>query len=170
LIINDLLLIGELESANLTQEEINLEPFIQTYLDSSSFKAQNKSIQIEVRFPKEPVYGWVDPEKFRRVLENLVSNALKFSKPEGKVIITLKKEGGKALILIQDHGIGIPAKLLPSIFNKFTQARRIGTQGEPTTGLGLYIVKQIIEKQGGKIWVESQEDVKTTFYIQLNSN
>jgi two-component system sensor histidine kinase VicK len=62
----------------------------------------------------------VDPEKFRRVLENLVSNALKFSKPEGKVIITLKKEGGKALILIQDHGIGIPAKLLPSIFNKFT--------------------------------------------------
>lgn len=169
-IIDDLLIIGEIEAVNFTLEEVNLKPFIKAFLDSSSLNAQNKNIQVEVHTPDNPVYGWVDPEKFRRVLENMLSNAIKFSKPEGKVVITLKKEGGKALILIQDNGIGIPAKLVPSIFDKFTQARRKGTQGEPTTGLGLFIVKRIIEKQGGKIWVESQEDVKTTFYIQLNSD
>ncbi|WP_162056143.1 PAS domain-containing sensor histidine kinase [Pontibacter pamirensis] len=169
-IIDDLIIIGEVEAVDFTSEEVNLKPFIKAFLDSSSLNAQNKNIQVEVHAPDNPVYGWVDPDKFRRVLENLVSNAIKFSKPEGKVVITLKQEEGKALMLIQDNGIGIPAKLVPSIFDKFTQARRKGTQGEPTTGLGLFIVKQIIEKQGGKIWVESHEDVKTTFYIQLNSD
>lgn len=169
-IINDLLIIGEVESVNLIQEEVNLKPFVQAFLDSLSPAVENKNIQIKIHSPAEPVLAQVDPEKFQRVLENLLSNAIKFSKPEGLVTITLKKIEEKAQIQIQDNGIGIPAKLQPTIFNKFTKARRPGTVGEPTTGLGLYIVKQIIEKQGGKIWLESQEEVGTTFFIQLNSN
>ena len=168
-IIEDLLIIGDVEATTFIQEEINLKPFIQAFLDSASLKAQDKNIRLEIHSPEEPIYALVDPEKFRRVLENLLSNAIKFSKPDGLITMTLKKEGEKVIFLIQDNGIGIPAKLLPSIFNKFTLARRTGTKGEPTTGLGLYIVKQIIEKQGGRIWVESQEDVKTTFSIELNS-
>ena len=168
MIIDDLLIIGEVESVNPFQEEINLKPFIQAFLDSLAPAVQYKHIQMELLSPAEPIYALADPEKLRRVLENIVSNAIKFSKPAGQVTITLKQVGEKAQILIQDKGIGIPAKLQPTIFNKFTPAKRLGTKGEPTTGLGLFIVKQIVEKQGGKIWVESQENVGTTFFIQLN--
>jgi two-component system sensor histidine kinase VicK len=167
-IIDDLLLIGEIEAPDHSQKKVNLTTFIQTGLGLLSPSAQKKNIEIKFLYPNQPVYARVDPEKFQRALENLLSNAIKFSKSAGQVIITLKQEGDKALIMIQDKGIGIPTNMQVTIFNKFTHAGRIGTNGEPTTGLGLYIVKQIIEKYGGMIWVESEENVGTTFFIQLN--
>jgi two-component system sensor histidine kinase VicK len=63
--------------------------------------------------------------------------------------------------------MGISARLQPVIFNMFTKAARAGTQGEKTTGLGLYIVRQIVELHGGRIWVESEENVGTSFFIEL---
>jgi two-component system sensor histidine kinase VicK len=101
------------------------------------------------------------------VLENLISNAVKFTQPTGQVSIILKKKGKNTLLQIKDTGIGIPESLQATIFQKFTKAGRNGTAGEPTTGLGLYIVKQIIEKHQGTIQVESQENVGTTFIIEL---
>jgi two-component system sensor histidine kinase VicK len=95
----------------------------------------------------------VDRDKFGRVLENLLSNAVKFTDPGGQVTLSLKKEGPGVVLRISDTGIGIPAGLQPSIFNMFTKAGRKGTQGETTTGLGLYIVKQIVEMHGGRIRV-----------------
>ena len=68
---------------------------------------------------------------------------------------------------VADDGIGIPAHLLPVLFDRFTPARRPGLRGEKTTGLGMHIIETIVRLHQGHIWVESQENVGTTFYIQL---
>ena len=130
--------------------------------------AEKKHIQIRFHAPAEPVYAGIRAPKFTHVLRNLLTNAVKFTPAGGQVTITLQKEGGKIMLQVSDTGIGIPAHLQESIFQKFTKANRLGTEGESTTGLGLYIVKQIVEKHKGKIWVESKENAGSTFFIQLN--
>ncbi|GAB3904310.1 sensor histidine kinase [Mucilaginibacter boryungensis] len=113
------------------------------------------------------VFVHINPEKFNRVLDNLISNALKFSKERDDLDIILGHDHHMALLQIQDHGVGIPAAMLPHIFERFTKAGRSGLKGETSTGLGLSIVKQIIEKHGGKISVASEEGKGSTFSIWL---
>lgn len=167
ILINDLLLIGEIESTYETLEETNLKTYIQFHLNNLSVGALKKGITVTFHSPEKPVYAHINRDKFKRVLDNLLSNAVKFTNENGQVTITLKKERKKTILQVQDNGIGIPAKLQANIFNKFTKAGRTGTEGEPTTGLGLYIVKQIIDKHKGKVWVESQEHEGTTVFIEL---
>lgn len=166
-IVQDLLLIGEVESSGTLTEEINLGDLIRHYLDNYPAEATKKGIKIVFHSSEEPVFAHIEQEKFMRVLENLLSNAVKFSKAGNQVTITLKKESKKALLKVHDNGVGIPEELQENIFDKFTKARRKGTSGETTTGLGLYIVKQIVQKYNGRVWVESKEDVGTTFYVEL---
>jgi two-component system sensor histidine kinase VicK len=129
--------------------------------------AKEKNIGICFDCPAEPVYAQINREKFVRVIENLVSNAVKFTKTGGEVSVSLKKESERVILQVSDNGIGIPEPLQRSIFQKFTKANRQGTQGEATTGLGLYIVKQIVDLHKGKIWLESKENQGTCFYIEL---
>jgi len=100
-------------------------------------------------------------------MDNLISNAIKFSKADDKIEISLDKEDNYALIHVRDHGLGIPKDLLPHLFERFTKAGRTGVRGEQSTGLGLSIVKQIIERHKGKIKVESIENQGSTFTISL---
>jgi two-component system sensor histidine kinase VicK len=165
-IIRDLLLIGEFKSSH-DFEATDLKSFLESQLAILGVNAHNKGIRLAFDSPPGPVYASVNKDKFTRVLENLLSNAVKFTDPGGQVTLSLKKEGPRVRLQISDTGIGIPAGLQPSIFNMFTKASREGTQGETTTGLGLYIVKQIVEMHGGRIWVESQENVGTSFFIEL---
>ena len=79
----------------------------------------------------------------------------------------MSKEGNQALISVKDNGIGIPRKFLPELFGMFTAAKRPGTGGEQSFGLGLSISKQITEAHGGKIWAESKENIGSTFFISL---
>ena len=166
-IIKDLLLIGEFKS-NHDFEETDLKSFIDAQLAVLGVNALKKGIILHFHSPQTPVYASINKDKFMRVLENLLSNAVKFTNLGGQVNISLTKEGPKVLLRISDTGIGIPANMLPSIFNMFTKAGREGTQGETTTGLGLYIVKQIVDMHRGKIWLESQENVGTSFFVELN--
>ncbi|MDQ3291701.1 MAG: ATP-binding protein [Bacteroidota bacterium] len=165
--IKDLLLIGELEATYLDLENTDLKCFIQSQLTPLGVAAQKKEINLNFHYPEEPVYARINPDKFTRVLINLLSNAVKFTNTGGQVTLSLQNKGKKVLLQVSDSGIGIPEHLQASIFNKFTKANRIGTEGETTTGLGLYIVKQIVEKHEGEIWFESQEKIGTTFYIEL---
>jgi two-component system sensor histidine kinase VicK len=109
----------------------------------------------------------LNTDKFNRVLDNLISNALKFSKEGDNLDIILSKEKNMALLQVQDHGLGIPKDMLPHIFERFTKAGRSGLKGEASTGLGLSIVKQIIEKHGGTITVNSEEGKGSCFSIRL---
>ena len=165
-IIQDLLFIGDFKS-KASFRKTDLQRFIESQLPVLGVEAHKKGIKINFHYPSTPVYAQLNGDKFARLMENLLSNAVKFTNAGGQVTISLKNIGQKVILQVSDTGIGIPQKWQAKIFDKFTRANRKGTQGENTTGLGLYIVKQIVELHQGKIWVESQENVGTTFFIEL---
>ncbi len=122
---------------------------------------------IELISSINPAYAQINHEKFTRVLDNLIGNALKFSKEKSKIEVFLNKINQNILIEIKDRGVGIPKDMLPIIFTPFSKAVRTGLKGEQSTGLGLSIVKQIVEKHNGKIEAESEVGKGSTFRIIL---
>jgi two-component system sensor histidine kinase VicK len=132
------------------------------------WKKQNGAKKyIELISSVNPAYARIDHEKFYRVLDNLTDNAIKFSQEKSKVEIFLNKKNNQIIIEVKDYGIGIPKDKLPLIFDPFTKAGRTGLKGEQSTGLGLSIVKQIVEKHKGKIEVESEEGKGSVFRVTL---
>ncbi len=102
------------------------------------------------------------------VINNLLSNSLKFTPYDGKIEVSITEPNEKEILIkVKDDGIGIPSDLQPFLFDKFTKARRKGIHGEPTTGLGMSIIKTIVEWHNGRIWFESSEGIGTTFYIEI---
>lgn len=166
-IINDLMLIGELESEQIETEVVNITEILRSLIDNFSTVSDEKSIQLITPFIQSEVLANVNKQKITRAIENLLSNAIKFSNSGGRVKVDLIQEGSRLLLKIQDEGIGIPSTLQRTVFNKFTKAKRKGTQGEATTGLGLFITKRIVEKHKGKVWFESRQNEGTTFFIRL---
>ncbi|OYW79022.1 MAG: hypothetical protein B7Z27_06350, partial [Sphingobacteriia bacterium 32-37-4] len=106
-------------------------------------------------------------DKIDRVISNLVTNAIKFSKPASIVHVSLQSNDGYAEIIVKDNGIGIPEYLQGKIFDLFTTAKRKGTAGEKSYGLGLAICKKIVEVHEGFIHVESKEGVGSSFIVKL---
>jgi two-component system sensor histidine kinase VicK len=125
----------------------------------------HKHFELESSAPE--VYAEVDQAKFMQVITNLISNANKFTPKGGHIRINVQQEPGSLLISVRDDGVGIPKPLQPVLFDRFTKARRPGLQGEETTGLGLSIVKRVVELHQGKVWVESEENQGATFFIRI---
>jgi two-component system sensor histidine kinase VicK len=117
--------------------------------------------------PTQPLYVSYDVNKFQQVVNNLISNSIKFTPDGGQITVSLVQQGDQALLRIADTGIGIPEALQPVLFDKFTKARRIGLRGEKTNGLGMSLIKSIVELHQGRIWVESAEGAGTTFFVEI---
>lgn len=132
-----------------------------------TWKMQKGNRHIEFISRATSAYTQLNKEKFQRVLDNLVGNALKFSRENSMVEVILIRKDPYIIIEVKDTGIGIPANKLSIIFDPFSKAGRTGLKGEQSTGLGLSIVKQIVEKHKGKIEVESEEGKGSTFRILL---
>jgi two-component system sensor histidine kinase VicK len=116
---------------------------------------------------KERIFAEIDEDKFMQVINNLISNSLKFTPKKGTISIYIQENKKQVLITVSDNGIGIPQKYHATLFEKFTDARRNGLNGEQSTGLGMSIIKTIVEWHKGKIWFESEESKGTKFYIEL---
>lgn len=102
------------------------------------------------------------------LIRNLVFNAVKFSPKGGKVTIAAKPAPGYTVeISIRDTGIGMSKDILECLFHLDTATSRKGTEGEPSTGLGLLLCKDYIDKHGGKIWAESEEDKGSVFFVTI---
>ena len=157
----------ESESFHLKMEPIQLEQYFAGILAQFEKKASDKKIELELNISSDHLEARIDKHNFSRVMENLLTNALKFTNEKGKVEVESYEENDNIMISIRDNGIGIPDRLKGYIFDKFSKARRLGTNGESTTGLGMSIVKLIVEKHFGHIWLESQEGVGTAFHISL---
>jgi signal transduction histidine kinase len=108
-----------------------------------------------------------DAEQFKRALINLVENAIKFTKPDGVVMILARRENHAVLFEVKDTGIGIPTELYAQVFERFFRGRQKGVEHISGSGLGLSLVKAIVENHGGRVWLESVEGVGTTFYVSL---
>jgi signal transduction histidine kinase/HAMP domain-containing protein len=126
-----------------------------------------QGIEVEARLPSEPAMVSADPGRIMQVLENLISNALKFSKPGGKVTIELVEHESEYEIVVSDQGKGIAAEHLERIFGKFYQVEESATREQGGTGLGLAICKGIIQAHKGRIWAESELGKGSRFHFTL---
>lgn len=158
-----------LESVNveLIRKRVNLVDVIGQTLDQykTSEEALSKTFYF---FPAgEEIFAKVDEYKFNQVLNNLISNSIKFTPDGGKITIRMEEKEQTVFIRLTDDGIGIPAKFHKNLFEKFTKAQRPGLKGERSVGLGMSTIKTIVEWHGGKVWFESEEGKGTTFYMEL---
>ena len=141
----------------------NIRQVVDTYQQGEHLVAKHFVFQAA----QPTMYVEIDNNKFLQVINNLMSNAIKFTGEGGRITVALEQHPDYVLVSVADDGIGIPAHLLPVLFDRFTPARRPGLRGEKTTGLGMHIIETIVRLHRGRIWVESQENKGTTFYIQL---
>ncbi len=109
----------------------------------------------------------MDPERISQVVNNLISNAIKFSNPDTTITLGAKSVGGSVEVYVADQGLGIPQDEVDKVFAEFGKTSVRPTAGEPSTGLGLAIVKRMVETHGGRIWVESQEGRGSVFTFSL---
>jgi PAS domain S-box-containing protein len=126
-----------------------------------------KSIKLQNNI-NEDIFINCDIYMTKTVLRNLISNAIKFSKNDGIISINSYQHQSNLVVQVKDTGIGIPLNNIPHLFSIVKNISTFGTAGEKGTGLGLLLCKELIEKQGGKIWVESEENIGSTFYFTLN--
>jgi len=109
----------------------------------------------------------IDHNKFLQVVNNLLSNAIKFTREGGRIGVSVEQHPDHVLLRVADDGVGIPPRLHPVLFDRFTKARRPGLRGEKTTGLGMHLIHTLVRLHGGTIWFESEENRGTTFFIKL---
>jgi signal transduction histidine kinase len=109
----------------------------------------------------------IDADKIDQVLNNLISNAIRFSLPQTKITVRLSSSEGEALIAVKDEGVGIPEKKSEALFEPFEREGGLKEDGEKSAGLGLYIAKKIVHEHRGRIWVESEVGEGSIFYIAL---
>ena len=171
---NSLEMIDELmqTSTSIGTQKLNLQlidivALLKDCIKLLQFKALEKQQTLNFRttLVHHTIQG--DNEKLWRLFSNLIVNAIKFSHVNKSINIYLEQVDENMLIKIQDQGIGIPEKSKEKVFEMFTDAKRKGTNGEQTYGLGLHICKQITLAHKGKIWFESVEGVGTTFFVLL---
>ncbi|MCD6402659.1 HAMP domain-containing histidine kinase, partial [bacterium] len=132
------------------------QPFAKASNVKLYFKYQNKLPKISA-----------DPFQIKQVIENLLDNAIRYTKDKGKVEMLLKKKNKKLHFEIKDNGVGIPKEDQKYIFQKFFRSSNVMRHRTQGSGLGLYIAKAIIEKSGGKIGFQSKENKGSTFYFTL---
>lgn len=148
----------------------NVNETVLDWVEMARLKAGEKQQQIVLHMAATPQYILADAEKIGRVINNLLTNAIKFSFPNSTIEVSINDRGDDVEIAVKDEGIGIPADLQGKVFDVFTEAKRKGTSKEVTFGLGLSICKQLIEAHSGKIWLESKEGLGSTFFIQLHKH
>jgi signal transduction histidine kinase len=126
-----------------------------------------KEIEISYHIP-EDLEVFADENMIASTIRNLTSNALKFTSKGGKICISAKHtDNNEVEISVQDSGIGMDKNIIDNLFVIDGHTNRQGTEGEPSSGLGLILCKDFISKHGGKIWVESEEGKGSTFYFTL---
>lgn len=158
-----------LESVNvkLIKKRVNLVDVVGQTVEQYKASAKKLAKTFDFNGSQEEILAEIDEYKFNQVLNNLISNAIKFTHDDGRITIRIEEKEDVVLMVVEDNGIGIPEKYHENIFEKFSKARRPGLKGEPSTGLGMSIIKTIVEWHGGKIWFESEENKGSTFYIEL---
>jgi PAS domain S-box-containing protein len=173
-LVNDLLNVTRIEEGRFLLElkPVSLKDLVKKVIMEAEVVSERKNIEVGLKSKKDGLIEIdADPEKLRLALQNLIENAIKYSERGGKVAVSITpKEDRTVLITVKDSGIGIAEKEHKRVFSKFFRGRnatRVQTQG---TGLGLFIVKNIIESHNGKIWFKSEINKGTTFYISLPLN
>lgn len=169
-LISTLLNITRMESGTIavSMKSVRIDGLAQEVIKELALMASGKSIRLscEVR-PRTGIKVVTDPLILKEIMTNLVSNAVKYTPEKGSVSISLRKSTGNAIVEITDSGWGIPEFAQDQIFSKFFRAHNIVKRETTGTGLGLYLVRGLIDALGGRVWFNSKEGEGTSFFISL---
>jgi len=148
-------------------EKVDLKKIVRSVLDEFKVKIDEKKLKITFVISKSFPKYLLDPKLTRIIVQNLVSNSIKYTANGGRVKIAVGQVKDKILISVLDDGCGIPAGQQSNIFNKLFRADNARVLDPDGTGLGLYIVKTILANVGGEIWFKSREKKGTNFFVTL---
>jgi signal transduction histidine kinase len=169
-IVNDLLELAKLrEGARRApwNARVNVAQLVVDVTDALTAVAEARGIALETSADPNAVLAWGVPPDLVFAIENLVQNAIKYSRPGGRVSVVLTAGDGTARLTIADRGIGIPADFLAALFTEFSRAQNARRHTQEGTGLGLAIVQEVVAAHSGSISVESQEGIGSTFTVTL---
>jgi PAS domain S-box-containing protein len=168
-LINNLLDVTRIERGTLSfnLEKVDIATDIKQSVEDARFSAEDKKISLSYSGPDADNFVIADQIALHEVVNNLISNAIKYTDPNGKVIISLARDGTMYRVSVTDTGVGIPKQAQTNLFTKFYRVHGGLNSGSTGTGLGLFISKSIIERHGGTISVESEEGKGSTFSFAL---
>jgi two-component system sensor histidine kinase VicK len=167
-LVNDLLQLSKFDARNsdFHIEVTNYVTFIEDIIDRFEM-SKTQNITFIRKLPKKPIYIYMDQDKMTQVVDNIISNAIKYSPQGGTITIKVVMKGRHIITGIKDQGVGIPKENLSKIFERFYRVDRARSRKLGGTGLGLAIAKEIISAHGGEIWADSEWTKGTTIYFTL---
>ncbi len=166
-LINDILDIERMESGRVEMDprDHDVRDLMEQGADVMQAMADEHTVTLRVLPVEAPVHA--DADRVLQTITNLLSNAIKFSEPGGAVHLEAEQNGGQVLFRVRDEGRGIPPSKIPTIFERFTQVDASDSREKGGTGLGLAICKKIVERHGGRIWLDSEVGRGTTVSFTL---
>ena len=169
-LINDLLNVSRIEEGRYLYKPdyVQFEDLVVSVIDNYQRELEAKKIKFKFEKPKEKIPKLkIDAEKMRLAVTNLLDNAIRYTSLKGEVVVSLKQIDNKLQFSIKDSGIGIPKNQQKRVFGKFFRAANAMKKETEGSGLGLFIVKNIIEAHKGMVWFESEERKGTAFHFSL---
>lgn len=168
-LISDLLDIGRIEAGyDLEMRPLCINAILQQSIDAHVMHIEQAALHIRTDIADKPLWVMGNGRRIRQVMDNLISNAIKYNHPGGFVKITAQPDEDHLIVSVEDNGIGIPLKEQPKIFERFYRVQSQETGDIGGTGLGLSIVKSVIEKHKGRVWVRSYPGKGSTFAFILS--
>jgi two-component system, OmpR family, sensor histidine kinase VicK len=167
-LVNDLLQLSKMdrEDYRLNKEWMDFSIYFNKIIDRFELtKSQNVTFVREI--PNTPMFVEIDQDKITQVLDNIISNAMKYSPEGGRITYRMKEEDTQVIVSISDEGVGIPADNVNKIFDRFYRVDKARTRRLGGTGLGLAIAKEMVQAHEGDIWAESVEGEGTTIFFSL---
>ncbi|GGJ89752.1 PAS domain-containing sensor histidine kinase [Lentibacillus kapialis] len=166
--VNDLLQLSRMDNQSeaLQQERTDFIHFFHQVIDRFEMNVSDQ-ITLQRELPNEKLYVWIDQDKMNQVLDNVISNAIKYSSEGGTIRFKAEKQKGQLLVSVSDEGPGIPYDKVDKVFDRFYRADNARSRKLGGTGLGLAIAKEIVESHHGSIWAKSKEGKGTTVLFTL---
>ena len=167
-LVNDLLQLSRMDSQDyeLNKDIVLFNSFFSRIIDRFEM-AKSQNVKFERLLPEASYYVEIDTDKVTQVIDNIISNAIKYSPDGGNVRFGFTVQGEMLKVMISDDGMGIPKENVGRIFDRFYRVDRARARSMGGTGLGLAIAREMIEAHGGKIWAESEEGYGTTIFFTL---
>lgn len=166
-LVEDVLLVSTLEGQRPPEvESVTLKPIVDRCLSDLAVLADKRGVKLRMSVPPD-LRVKADQPQLERVLENLCANAVEYNREGGEVDVQAHSTDGEAVVDVRDTGTGIPPAELPKLFERFHRTNRSRTLKAGGSGLGLMIVKRLVEAQHGRIWAESAEGRGSTFHFTL---
>ncbi|MFY3792545.1 cell wall metabolism sensor histidine kinase WalK [Ureibacillus sp. MALMAid1270] len=167
-LVNDLLQLSKMDSReyDLNKEFVEFNKFFNRIIDRFEL-SKSQNVEFKRYLPEESYFVEIDTDKLTQVIDNIISNALKYSPDGGNIRFGVTVQENLLKVMISDDGMGIPKENVGRIFDRFYRVDRARSRAMGGTGLGLAIAKEMIEAHGGSIWAESEEGVGTTVFFTL---